>query len=313
MSFINHSEESSDISWFEDDGTNIGMLNDNGRNRFYDQALKSICQNKTVVDIGAGTGYLTALAIKHGAKHVTAVEASSKRCAFLKNMIEKLGYQDRVTIVNKNYFDTDLHSDIVVSETIGAHIYNENWLRLADHARTRCQYMIPEKFSINIDLYENHPIWTTCMQESMAFNYNENNHPEFADVLNKEMQLEDRGEQANTIPNLFSHLHNFEDIRLNKIWQSAPIVIDHMESMVVPEIIIPSHVFSALYEKLQRLSPNDWVFLNINWHATFQTTSMWVSDTIWQNVCKCIAIPKSDLRIYFSEQKNKWMFQKLQD
>lgn len=310
MSFIDHqNNEGDDINWFEDDGTNIGMLNDNGRNAFYNNALRLVASNKTVVDIGAGTGYLTALAIKHGAKHVTAVEASPKRCAFLKNMMEKLGYQDKVTIINDNYLKTDIHSDIVVSETIGAHIYNENWLRLSEHARTRCEYMIPEKFSINIDLYENHPIWTTCMQESMAFNYNENNHPEFADALNDNMQLEDRGELANTIPNLFSHLHNFNDLRLNKIWQSPPVMIDHMAPMVIPEIVIPHHVFTALPKKLQRLSPDDWLFLNLNWHATFQTASMWVSDTIWQNVCKCIAQPKSDLRIYFSEQNNKWLFQ----
>jgi len=309
MSFIDHTQESETISWFEDDGTNIAMLNDNGRNRFYDESLRSICQGKTVVDIGAGTGYLTALAIKHGATHVTAVEASNKRCGFLKNMIDKLGYQDKVTIINDNYLKTDIHSDVVVSETIGAHIYNENWLRLADHARTRCEYMIPEKIAINIDLYENHPIWTTCMQESMAFNYNESNHPEFSVALNSEMQLEDRGDLANTIPNLFCHLHNFDDLRLIKLWESAPIIVDHMSPMVIPEIVISSHVFNNLPKKLGRINPDDFVFLNINWHAIFGNTTMWVSDTIWQNACKCIQIPKKDLRIYFSEQKNKWLFQ----
>jgi len=309
MSFVDHqNNESETINWFEDDGTNIGMLNDNGRNAFYDHALQIIARGKTVVDIGAGTGYLTALAIKHGAKHVTAVEASPKRCQFLKNMIEKLGYQDKVTIVNENYLKTDIRSDVVVSETIGAHIFNENWLRLADHARTRCEYMIPEKFHIRADIYKNHPIWTTCMQESMAFNYNESNHPEFAEAINQEMQLENRGETANTIPNLFFELPKFDDLRLKKLSESQPIVVDHMKPFQVPELIIPAHKFNTMRGIEERF---EFLFFNLMWTATFQTASMWVSDTIWQNVCKLMEKPECDLRIYFSEQQNKWMFEKL--
>lgn len=308
MSFVDHQEESGDISWFEDDGTNIAMLNDNGRNRFYDQALASIVRGKTVVDIGAGTGYLTALAIKHGATHVTAVEASNKRCGFLKNMIGKLGYQDKVTIINENYLKTDIHSDVVVSETIGAHIYNENWLRLADHARTRCEYMIPEKTAIRVDIYKNHPMWTTCMQESMAFNYNESNHPEFAQLINQEMQLEDRGETANTIPNVFNQLHMFTDLHLTKLWESPPLIVDHMQPFKVPEIIVHKETIDDLPGYLPR---NEWVFFNIMWHLTFGSRSMWVTDTIWQNACKLMQRPMKDLRIYFSEQQNKWMFELL--
>jgi predicted RNA methylase len=309
MSFVDHqNNESETINWFEDDGTNIGMLNDNGRNAFYDHALQIIARDKTVVDIGAGTGYLTALAIKHGAKHVTAVEASPKRCQFLKSMIEKLGYQDKVTVINENYLKTDIHSDVVVSETIGAHIFNENWLRLADHARTRCEYMIPEKFYIRADIYKNHPIWTTCMQESMAFNYNESNHPEFAEAINQEMQLEGRGETANTIPNLFSQLPKFDDLRLKKLSESRPIVVDHMNPFQVPELVIPAHKFNTMRGIEERF---EFLFFNLMWTATFQNASMWVSDTIWQNVCKLMEKPECDLRIYFSEQQNKWMFEKL--
>jgi predicted RNA methylase len=297
---------SDQINWFEDDGTNIGMLNDNGRNAFYDHALSLVAPGKTVVDIGAGTGYLTALAIKHGAKHVTAVEASHRRCVFLKNMIQKLGYQDKVTIINQNYLETDITSDVVVSETIGAHIFNENWLRLADHARTRCEYMIPEKFFIRADIYKNHPIWTTCMQDSMAFNYNESNHPEFAEAINQEMQLEDRGETANTIPNLFAELPKFEDLRLKKLSESQTIVVDHMKPFIVPELIIPAKKFVTMKEIHEE---KEFLFFNLMWTATFQTASMWVSDTIWQNVCKLMEKPEQDLRIYFSEQHNKWLFQ----
>lgn len=300
-------EDPEKIDWFNDDGTNLAMLNDNGRNAFYDKALE-FAEGKTVVDIGAGTGYLTALAIKHGATHVTAVEASPKRCGFLQQMMERLGYTDRVTIVNENYLDTDIRADIAVSETIGAHIYNENWLMLANHARARCKWLIPEQFQIRCDIYKNHPIWTTCMQESMAFTYNESNHPEFARHINEVADYQDRGETANTIPNIFAQLHMYDDIRLKKLHETPVTIVDHTKPLVVPEIIVNKNAFinmPGVYDV------NEYVFFVLNWQATFQKHSMWVRDTFWQNVCKLMKRPKGDLRIYFSRQNNKWLFKEL--
>ena len=50
------------------------MCEDKKRLSAYQQALKGICHGKKVVDIGAGTGVLSFMAIEAGASMVYAIE-----------------------------------------------------------------------------------------------------------------------------------------------------------------------------------------------------------------------------------------------
>jgi predicted RNA methylase len=52
------------------------MLNDKVRCVSYNNAIEAIVKGKTVLDFGAGTGFLSVIAAKAGARHVYAVEYS---------------------------------------------------------------------------------------------------------------------------------------------------------------------------------------------------------------------------------------------
>ena len=65
----------SNIDWTIDDGINLPMINDFMRNQFYDNVLRNRVNDKHCLDIGFGTGLLSILALKHGAKSITAYES----------------------------------------------------------------------------------------------------------------------------------------------------------------------------------------------------------------------------------------------
>ncbi len=50
------------------------MLDDKERMEKYQQAILELCNAKTVLDVGAGTGVLSVFAAKAGAAQVTGIE-----------------------------------------------------------------------------------------------------------------------------------------------------------------------------------------------------------------------------------------------
>ena len=66
------------------------MIQDKRRVEAYDAALKKLCKDKVVADVGAGTGILSIIAAEGGATKVFAIENSEiyKRC---KREVSKKG------------------------------------------------------------------------------------------------------------------------------------------------------------------------------------------------------------------------------
>jgi len=91
------------LDWQFDNGITIGLLADPQRNRFYDRMLSRTVKDKNCVDIGFGTGLLSFLAIKHGARHVTAFEINYERFLLGQYLIEKMELQDRITLHNLRF------------------------------------------------------------------------------------------------------------------------------------------------------------------------------------------------------------------
>ena len=107
------------------DGVYLSMLNDVARNHFYDQILTEV-RNQHCVEIGFGTGLLSMLALKHGARSIVAYESDPDRYRLGCKVINVLKLQDRITLINQRYDHTCEHDQTVVfTETVNDNIWGE--------------------------------------------------------------------------------------------------------------------------------------------------------------------------------------------
>ena len=117
------------LNWHDHDGINLPMINDIVRNQFYDKSLANNVSDCRCIDIGFGTGMLSMLALKHGAKHITAFESDPDRYQFGQLIIEKLNLSDRITLINQRYnneiFDQISDIDILFTETMSTDLWSE--------------------------------------------------------------------------------------------------------------------------------------------------------------------------------------------
>ncbi|CAN0574387.1 unnamed protein product, partial [Ectocarpus sp. 12 AP-2014] len=77
------------------------MLNHSARNEAYSRAIQRAA-GVTVLDIGTGTGILAVLAARAGASHVYACEVNSVLCDVAREVLERNGVADRVTVIHKS-------------------------------------------------------------------------------------------------------------------------------------------------------------------------------------------------------------------
>jgi len=107
------------------DGVYLSMLNDVSRNHFYDQMLTEV-RDHDCVEIGFGTGLLSMLALKHGARSIVAYESDPDRYRLGCEVIKVLKLQDRVTLINQRYDHTCEHEqEVVFTETVDDNIWGE--------------------------------------------------------------------------------------------------------------------------------------------------------------------------------------------
>jgi protein arginine N-methyltransferase 1 len=113
------------------------LLGDRIRNQAFHAALKKVIQpgKTTVADLGAGTGFLSFLASRLGAKHCTLVEYTDTL-----DLAEDLARKNKIT----NLSFIKAHSaeiakppkvDVVISETLGNYALEENLLETLVDAR----------------------------------------------------------------------------------------------------------------------------------------------------------------------------------
>jgi len=104
------------------------MMRDQSRTPLFEQAIVNRLKaaepdSQIVLDLGTGPFALFAvIAAKNGAKHVYAIEASKEAAATARETIEKLGYGDKITILEG--FSTDItlpeKADFAVAEIVGS-------------------------------------------------------------------------------------------------------------------------------------------------------------------------------------------------
>jgi predicted RNA methylase len=154
-----------DLNWSgQTFGFDLLMINDQDRNKFYESALIDV-QGKTVLDIGAGTGLLSAMAVAHGAKKVYSFERDWRNYEHAKQFINQAGLSNKIELICADILSVDQfcwpHDEIdcVITETFANDCFIENFAFLVEHVEKHfnlalgCKW-IPEKISLNIGVVD---------------------------------------------------------------------------------------------------------------------------------------------------------------
>ena len=120
----------------------FSMLNDFERNVKFKEAISSVdLTNKLVLDIGTGSGFLSMLAVQQGAKHVYTCESNYYVAEKAKQIIDRNGFSNSITVINK--LSTDLivgidlpdMMDVLISETVDCGFFGEGFGISLIHAK----------------------------------------------------------------------------------------------------------------------------------------------------------------------------------
>lgn len=132
MEFLKH------INWQHDDGVNLAMLNDFVRNQFYDKILAPYVQDQDCTDIGFGTGLLSILALKHGARHIRAFENNPHRYQLGCEIIKRLKLESRIELINEWYdYRKFSPTPVTFTETVDGNLWGEGiWNSLPSDGNT---------------------------------------------------------------------------------------------------------------------------------------------------------------------------------
>ncbi|XP_068141784.1 protein arginine N-methyltransferase 1-B [Drosophila tropicalis] len=120
------------------------LLKDSVRNRAYREAiLHNQCnfKDKTVLDVGCGTGILSLFAAKAGAAHVIAVDAANI-VEYARRVFKDNGYKNLISVVKGKIEDIELPQgvekvDIIVCDWMGNCLFAEGMLESLLFARDK--------------------------------------------------------------------------------------------------------------------------------------------------------------------------------
>ncbi len=117
------------------------MLADKVRMVAYEKAIaQAVKPGDVVIDLGAGLGILSFLAVRAGARKVYAIEKSDS-VDLARVVAHRNGLHDRVEFIAKNSKEFELaeadKADIIISETLGSFALDENTLDFTIDARDR--------------------------------------------------------------------------------------------------------------------------------------------------------------------------------
>ena len=119
------------------------MMNDSVRNQGYDQALGSALKekNKTVLDIGTGSGLLALMAARHGASQVVTCEAVPVIARKATTIIQQNGYANRIRVIRglstnlKIGIEIPERFDVLVTEIFDDGLLGEGAFKAIKHAK----------------------------------------------------------------------------------------------------------------------------------------------------------------------------------
>ena len=146
-------------------GWHIPMLADQDRNNAFQAAIEKVVKpGDVVLDIGTGSGLLSMMAVRAGAKHVYACEMVDAMAMVAQEIVDNNGYGDQITIIDKSSFDLVMGQDlpekvdVIVSETFDFALVGEGALNNLRHAKETFLKaggrIIPESAKLNAVILE---------------------------------------------------------------------------------------------------------------------------------------------------------------
>ena len=142
----------------------LPMMNEWDRNNAYYLGMQSaIAPEKSVLEIGTGSGLLSMMAAKLGARTVVTCEAVSLIAETAQKIVEHNKYQDRVRVLSKTSFEVELgkdlpeKADILIHEIFSSELIAEHVLPAIEDAKRRLlkpgARILPAAASIMIALF----------------------------------------------------------------------------------------------------------------------------------------------------------------
>jgi len=118
------------------------IIDDHIRLQTYAEALNRFVKPGMIVfEIGTGTGILSMLAVKAGARHVYTCEIQPHVAETARRIIDKNGYREQITVINKDALTVKLgedipeQADLFVAEIVDDTLLGERVLPLTEFAR----------------------------------------------------------------------------------------------------------------------------------------------------------------------------------
>lgn len=152
---FNTNEILQNINWHSDDGVNFPMINGYARNNFYDKMLEGSAANKTCLDIGFGTGLLSIIALKHGAKNIIAYESDYARYVLGKEIILRLGLEDKIELLNEKYSigcAGKHNAELIFCEIVNQNLWGEGLMNVIGLSQTAL--ILPSNYLFEVRAFE---------------------------------------------------------------------------------------------------------------------------------------------------------------
>ena len=128
----------------------LPMINDVVRNKFYNNILQDV-KGKHCLEIGFGSGILSILALKHGAKSIVAYEEMEDTYNLGVEIINSLELQDKITLISGQFTANKMnqHNDVdcIFTETINHTLWGESLLNVIDNTLPE---IIPNKYFLEV-------------------------------------------------------------------------------------------------------------------------------------------------------------------